>query len=110
MVSTDAAQYVAPFVTPLAGLWVIYNAIFSSPGFVNKMRGTIVSGVYEKEKFTREHARALLIDWALCMIATVVVCFIFSVIVFSVSLVVGICFARALLTRERSASVHRGWG
>ena len=76
MVSTDAAQYVAPFVTPLAGLWVIHNAIFSSPGFVNKMRGTIVSGVYEKEKFTREHARALLIDWALCVIATVVVCFI----------------------------------
>ena len=60
MVSTDAAQYVAPFVTPLAGLWVIHNASFSSAGFVNKMRETMVSGVYEKENLTREHAKAFL--------------------------------------------------
>ena len=60
---------------------------FSFAGFVNKMRETMVSGVYEKEKFTREHAKAFLIDWALCMITTLVVCFTFSVTAFSASLV-----------------------
>jgi hypothetical protein len=43
------------FLTPIAGLWVIHNAIFSSAGFVNKMRETVITGTYEKERLMHEH-------------------------------------------------------
>lgn len=73
------------FIAPVIGLWVIHNAIFSSARFVNEMRETVVSGRYEREKITPEHGRAILLDWLLCVAATIAVCLIFAGIVIVVS-------------------------
>jgi hypothetical protein len=71
----------AQFIAPIAGLWVIHNAIFSSARFVNEMRETVISGLYDRKSITAEHQQAIGVDWKLCVAATVAVCLIFSVIV-----------------------------
>lgn len=73
------------FIAPILGLWVIHNAIFSSARFVNEMRETVVSGFYERERVEPEHRLAILLDWLLCIAATIAVCAIFAGIVIAVS-------------------------
>jgi hypothetical protein len=73
-------------LTPIAGLWGIHNAIFSSAAFVNKMRETVITGAYEGQTLTRTHQRAIFIDWVLCMLAVVTVCLIFAGVVLAVAL------------------------
>jgi hypothetical protein len=62
-------ELLSQLITPVASLWVIHNAIFTSAGFVNKMRETVITAVYEKERIGREHQKAIFIDWLLCMCA-----------------------------------------
>ena len=74
------------FIAPIVSLWVIHNAILSSAKFVNRMRETVISGLYEGVGITVAHQRALRLDWLLCIGATVGVCIIFAGIVVAVAL------------------------
>jgi hypothetical protein len=79
-------ELLTQFIAPIVSLWVIHNTIFYSAGFVNKMRETVISGLYEGERITKEHRRAILIDWTLCIAATIAVCMIFAGIVLAISI------------------------
>jgi len=76
---------VTQFLTPLAGLWAIHNAIFLSARFVNEMRETVISGFYQNRRLTAAHMKAIFIDWILCMAATITVCLIFAGVVATAS-------------------------
>lgn len=49
------------------------------------MRETVISGFHDGEAITPAHRRAILIDWVLCMTATVTVCVLFAGILISYS-------------------------
>ncbi len=63
---------------PIIGLWAAHQAIFYSAGFVNAMRETVILGRYQDAVISTRHANTILLDWKLCMTATVFVCVLFS--------------------------------
>lgn len=69
------------FIAPILSLWVIHNAIFASAKFVNGMRETVISGFHGGNPISPKHRRAIRLDWRLCMLATVLVCAIFGLLV-----------------------------
>ena len=73
------------FIAPIVGLWVIHNAIFTSAEMVNKMRETVISGIYCGDPITPDHRDAIFTDWKLCIAATILVCLLFTIIVAAVS-------------------------
>jgi hypothetical protein len=76
-------QQITQLLTPVAGLWVVHNAMIVSAKFVNNMRETIATGYYEDRILSVDHKRAMLIDWTLSMGGLVATCFLFSGILLS---------------------------
>ena len=89
----------AQLITPIASLWVVHNAIFMSAGFVNKIRETVITGYYEGKEITREHRLAMIIDWTLCMMATITVALTFAGLLISASIVLDMTPLLAWATR-----------
>ena len=72
------AQPITQLLTPVAGLWVVHNAMIVSAKFVNNMRETIATGYYGDRILSVDHKHAMLIDWILSMSGLVATCFLFS--------------------------------
>jgi hypothetical protein len=70
---------------PLASLWAVHNAIFYSAEFVNRMREIVITGVDGPAHLTTRHRQAILIDWVLCMSATILVSMLFASILIGVA-------------------------
>jgi len=92
-------EAIVPLITPIGGLWVIHSTIFSSAEFVNKMRETVVTGLYDGHHISSPHRKAMLVDWVLCMLAVEAVCFMFSgiIIAAAVFILTGLFFWIALV-------------